>query len=94
MMQVASTERRPEGSGTSYLMRQLFEDPDLRGLGVQLSQHDLAEQAALVAESRLDLAAMVIHEDADLLRTLPGPWYRRLRPSDRPPAQPRRTAHP
>jgi len=36
----------PEGSGTAYLVRQLFEDPDLRGLGVRLSNHDLEDQAA------------------------------------------------
>ena len=29
----------PDGSGTAYLMRQLFEDPDLRTLDVHLSQH-------------------------------------------------------
>jgi TRAP-type uncharacterized transport system substrate-binding protein len=35
----------PEGSGTAYLMRQLFEDPDLQELDVHLSHHGLLEQA-------------------------------------------------
>jgi TRAP-type uncharacterized transport system substrate-binding protein len=60
----------PEGSGTAYLLRQLFEDPDLKGLGVRLSHHELAEQAQLVGEGKLDLAAFVMQEDAELLRTI------------------------
>src|SRR5215475_11604541 len=60
----------PEGSGTAYLMQQLFEDSDLRGLDVHLSHHGLLEQAELVAQSKLDLAAFVIQEDAELLRTI------------------------
>lgn len=57
----------PNGSGTAYLMRQLFSDSDLRQLGVQLSNHELPEQAALVAQSKLDLAAFVMKDDAKLL---------------------------
>jgi len=60
----------PEGSGTGFLMRQLFEDPDLQELNVRLSQHELLEQAELVAQGKLDLAAFVIQEDAELLRTI------------------------
>src|SRR5215469_8839419 len=60
----------PKGSGTAYLLGQLFEDPDLRGLGVQLSYHELADQARLVGEGKLDLAAFVMEEDAELLRTV------------------------
>jgi uncharacterized protein len=60
----------PDGSGTAYLMRQLFEDPDLRTLGVRLSEHGLAEQAQLVAEDKLDVAAFVMQEDAELLRSI------------------------
>jgi len=60
----------PEGSGTAYLMQQLFEDPDLQELDVHLSHHGLLEQAELVAQSKLDLAAFVIQEDAELLRTI------------------------
>jgi TRAP-type uncharacterized transport system substrate-binding protein len=59
----------PEGSGTAYLMRQLFEDPDLRGLDVRLSFHELAEQARMVSQGELDLAAFVMAEDAELLQT-------------------------
>jgi hypothetical protein len=60
----------PEGSGTAYLMRQLFEDPDLRGLDVRLSFHELAEQGRLVSQGDLDLAAFVMAEDAELLQTI------------------------
>ena len=60
----------PEASGTAYLVRQLFEDPDLQELDVHLSHHGLLEQAELVAQSKLDLAAFVIQEDAELLRTI------------------------
>jgi TRAP-type uncharacterized transport system substrate-binding protein len=59
----------PEGSGSAYLMRQLFEDPDLADLDVRLSQHGLAEQTELVAQGRLDLAAVVMGEDAEFIRT-------------------------
>jgi TRAP-type uncharacterized transport system substrate-binding protein len=58
----------PEGSGTAYLMRQLFEDPDLRELGARLTHHQLPEQAVLVARKQLDVAAFVMQEDAPLLR--------------------------
>jgi uncharacterized protein len=60
----------PKGSGTAYLMRQLFDDPDLLELDVQLSHHGLLEQAELVAQSKLDLAAFVTQEDAEFLRTV------------------------
>jgi len=64
----------PEGSGTAYLMRQLFEDSDLRGLDVHLSYHELPEQAELAAQGHLDLAAFVIQQDAEFLRTAVGPY--------------------
>jgi TRAP-type uncharacterized transport system substrate-binding protein len=57
-----------EGSGTAYLLRQLFEDRDLRDLGVHLSHHELADQAQLVAQGHLDLFAVVMGEDADVIR--------------------------
>lgn len=57
----------PKESGTAYLMRQLFEDADLRQLGVHFSYHELPEQAELVAQGKLDLAAFVMEEDADLV---------------------------
>jgi TRAP-type uncharacterized transport system substrate-binding protein len=58
----------PEGSGTTYLMRQLFKDADLRELNAHLSNHELQDQAQLVAEGKLDLAAFVMGEDAEFLR--------------------------
>jgi hypothetical protein len=57
----------PQGSGTAYLMQQLFADADLRSLDVHLSNHGLPEQAKLVAENKLDLAAFVMQEDAEFL---------------------------
>jgi TRAP-type uncharacterized transport system substrate-binding protein len=57
----------PEGSGTAYLMRQLFEDSDLRGLDVHLAHYGLLEQAQLVAEGKLNIAAVVLREDAESL---------------------------
>jgi TRAP-type uncharacterized transport system substrate-binding protein len=58
----------PENSGTAYLMRQLFEDADLQELNANLSNHELQDQARLVAEGKLDLAAFVMQEDAQFLR--------------------------
>ena len=60
----------PEGSGTALLMQQLFGDRDLRDLDVRLSKHELSEQADLVAEGKLDLAAIVMQEDAEFLSTM------------------------
>src|SRR5262245_19269711 len=45
----------PQGSGTAYLVQQLLADTDLRELDIRLSNHELPEQAKLVAEGRLDL---------------------------------------
>jgi TRAP-type uncharacterized transport system substrate-binding protein len=58
----------PEGSGTAYVMRELFEDADLKNLGVRLATGEFAEQAELVAQGRLDLAAVVMAEDAEFLQ--------------------------
>jgi TRAP-type uncharacterized transport system substrate-binding protein len=60
----------PEGSGSAHLMQQLLTDHDLRDLNIRMSYHPLAEQAELVAQGKLDIAAMVMQEDAELLRTL------------------------
>ena len=60
----------PDGSGTAYLMRQLFADSDLQGLDVRLSHHGLPEQAQLVAQGELDLAAYVLQEDSEFLQTI------------------------
>lgn len=58
----------PEQSGTAYLMRQLFEDQDLRFFDVRLVHQQLESQAELVARGELDFAAFVIREDAEILR--------------------------
>ena len=60
----------PDRSGTAYLMRQLFDGPDLRDPDVHLANYELSEQARLVGEGKLDLAAMVMQEDAELVRTM------------------------
>jgi TRAP-type uncharacterized transport system substrate-binding protein len=60
----------PEGSGTAYLMQQLLENTDLSGLGLKPSNHELEEQAKLVRDGKLDLAASVMNEKAELVRTL------------------------
>jgi uncharacterized protein len=60
----------PRGSGTAYLMHQLFQDSDLRQLDIQLSHHELPEQARLVALGKLDLAAVVMQEDAEFLHNV------------------------
>ena len=60
----------PDGSGTAYLMRQLLENSDLQGLNLRLSNHDLEPQAELVRNGQLDLAALVMNENAALIRTL------------------------
>src|SRR5450631_1815843 len=51
-------------------MRQLFDDPDLIDLHIQMSHHGLEEQAELVANGGLELAAFVMRSDAEFLRTL------------------------
>ena len=51
-------------------MHQLFKELDLRELKANLSYHEWQEQARLVADNKLDLAAFVMQEDAELLHTL------------------------
>jgi hypothetical protein len=51
-------------------MNQLFNEPDLHALKANLSYHEWHEQARLVAEGKLDLAAFVMQEDAELLHSL------------------------
>jgi TRAP transporter TAXI family solute receptor len=60
----------PEGSGTAYLIQQLLENSDLSGLDLKPSNHDVDAQAALVRDGQLDLAAFVMNENAELVRTL------------------------
>ena len=66
----ASVGIGPEGSGTAYLMQQLLENSDLRGLDLKPSNHDLEAQAELVRDGQLDLAAFVMNENAEMVRTL------------------------
>jgi TRAP-type uncharacterized transport system substrate-binding protein len=66
----ASVGIGPEGSGTGYLMQQLLENSDLSGLGLKPSNHDLEAQAGLVRDGQLDLAASVMNENAEMVRTL------------------------
>jgi TRAP-type uncharacterized transport system substrate-binding protein len=60
----------PEGSGTASLMRELLDAPDLSGLDIHLSNHELEEQARLVGEGGLDFAAFVMRADAEFLRSV------------------------
>jgi TRAP-type uncharacterized transport system substrate-binding protein len=60
----------PQGSGTDYLTRQLLGNSDLKDLGLRPSNHDPESQAQLVRDGQLDLAAFVINENAELIRTL------------------------
>jgi TRAP-type uncharacterized transport system substrate-binding protein len=60
----------PEGSGTAYLMQQLLQNSDLTGLDLKPSNHDLEAQAQLVRDGGLDLAAFVMNENAEMVRTL------------------------
>lgn len=66
----ASVGIGPEGSGTAYLMQQLMGNSDLSGLGLKASNHDLEAQAGLVRDGQLDLAASVMNENAEMVRTL------------------------
>jgi hypothetical protein len=51
-------------------MQQLMENSDLSGLGLKASNHDLEAQAGLVRDGQLDLAASVMNESAEMVRTL------------------------
>ena len=66
----ASVGIGPDGSGTAYLMKQLLENSDLKTLDLKPSNHDLEAQAQLVKGGQLDLAAFVMNENAELIRTL------------------------
>lgn len=59
----------PAGSGAERLAKQLFELPELRSLRVELVNHTLAEQLAAAKKGELDLALLVIDEDAPLVVT-------------------------
>ncbi len=66
----ASVGIGPEGSGTAYLMQQLLQNSDLAGLDLKPSSHDLEAQAQLVRDGALDLAAFVMNENAEMVRSL------------------------
>ena len=66
----ASVGIGPDGSGTTYLMQQLLENSDLKGLDLHPSNHGLEAQAELVRDGQLDLAAFVMNENAEFIRTL------------------------
>jgi TRAP-type uncharacterized transport system substrate-binding protein len=57
----------PEGSGTNRLARTILESEFLVGLQLRLSSHPLEEQLARLDDGSLDLAVMVIDEDAPLI---------------------------
>ena len=69
-LKVASVGIGPDGSGKAYLMRQLLENSDLKGLDLRPSNHGLEAQAELVRDGQLDLAAFVMTANAELIRTL------------------------
>ena len=57
----------PEGSGTARVARQVLESRDFQGLDLHLTYHPVAEQLDLAEKGALDLAVLVIDEDADLV---------------------------
>ncbi len=66
----ASVGIGPEGSGTGFLMQDLLGNSDLKDLGLRPANYGLEAQAALVQANKLDLAAVVMNENADLIRNL------------------------
>lgn len=60
----------PDGSGTAYLMQQLLQNSDLSGLDLKPSNQSLEAQGELVRDGQLDLAAFVMNENGELVRTL------------------------
>src|SRR5262249_50333802 len=57
----------PEGSGSARPPRQIFELEDLPGPRVTLALHPIAEQLGMAERGELDLALLVIDEDAPLV---------------------------
>jgi len=58
----------PAGSGAAAIGRTIFELPELKALEAELSNHPLAEQLDLAAKGELDLALVVMDEDAALVK--------------------------
>lgn len=57
----------PEGSGSALIASAMLTLPEFRPLALSLSHHSLEQQLSLVQEGKLDLAVMVIDEDASLI---------------------------
>ena len=57
----------PAGSGTDAVVRAVFALPELRALGVTLTNGPSSDQLAMAARGELDLAALVIDADAPLV---------------------------
>ena len=58
----------PEGGGTALILHQIFDAPDMKELGVTLSNHDVMSQLELAEKGDLDLAAFVMDEDSSLIK--------------------------
>lgn len=58
----------PKASGTDHLARLVFGAPDFKPLALKLENHGLDEQLALLRSGGLDLAVMVVDEDAAIIR--------------------------
>lgn len=58
----------PAGSGADRLARQMFALPDLVPLNVTLSNHDVAAELELAARGEIDLALLVMDQDAPLVQ--------------------------
>jgi TRAP-type uncharacterized transport system substrate-binding protein len=57
----------PAGGGTERVARQLFALPELAAIGAVLSNHPLDEELDLAVKGDLDVAMLVIREDAPLV---------------------------
>lgn len=59
----------PEKSGSAELVQRVFGQSDLASLGVRFSHHPLPEQLDAAQRGEVDLAAIVIDEDAALVES-------------------------
>ena len=57
----------PEGSGTAVVLRRLFELPSFESLGATLVHGPVAEQVEATRDGTLDVAAMVVFPDAEVV---------------------------
>jgi TRAP-type uncharacterized transport system substrate-binding protein len=57
----------PQGSGTAQIAAEVLAGPDLAPLAMKLSNHPIEQQIGLAARGELDLALVVLDEDAALL---------------------------